>query len=85
MNAFILRNIKTVEMAGVLLRIACFTIVSWRGPESPFLIVWCLNTVDALVLTWCARLKRDAAYTVLNGFWILVGLIGIFRACPGFH
>lgn len=80
MNSFILRNIKAIEMAGMLLRIACFTLVSWRGPASPFLLVWCLNTVDAVALTWCARLKRDAAYMVLNAFWILVSLVGILRA-----
>ncbi len=80
MNSFVLRNIKAIEMFGVLLRIGCFSVVSWRGPASPFLIIWCLNSFDALLLTWCARLKRDAAYTVVNGFWILVGIAGIMRA-----
>ena len=80
MNAFVLRHLKTLEMLGVLLRIGCFSVVSWCGPASPFLIVWCLNTVDAILLTWCSRLKRDPAYTLLNGFWILVGLAGVLRA-----
>ena len=80
MNAFVLRHLKAVEMAGVLMRIASFSVVSWLGPASPFLFVWARNTVDAIMLTWCARLRRDAAYTLLNGFWILVGLIGILRA-----
>ena len=31
-------------------------------------------------LTYCAVLKKDKAYTLLNGFWILVGIIGIVRA-----
>jgi hypothetical protein len=80
MNAFVLRHIKSIEMGGVLMRIGCFSLVSWLGPASPFLMVWCLNTVDAVMLTWCSRLKRDTAYTTLNGFWILVGLVGVLRA-----
>jgi hypothetical protein len=80
MNAFILRHMKPLEMIGVLMRIFSFTLVSWLGPESPFLFVWIFNTADAILLSWCAILKKDAAYTVLNAFWILVGLVGILRA-----
>lgn len=80
MNAFILRHMKSLEMVGVLMRIFSFSLVSWLGPASPFLFVWVFNTVDAILLSWCAILKKDAAYTVLNAFWILVGLVGILRA-----
>jgi len=80
MNQFILQNIKTVEMVGVIMRIFSFTMVSWLGPDSPFLFVWVFNTLDAILLSWCAILKRDRAYTILNVFWIIVGIIGIFRA-----
>ena len=62
------------------MRIISFSLVSWLGPESPFMFVWILNTIDAILLTWCALLRKDKAYTLLNGFWILVGLIGILRA-----
>ncbi len=79
-NAWILRHLKTLEMIGVLMRIASFSVVSWLGPQSPFLLVWIVNTVDAVLLTWCSALKKDAAYTLLNTFWILVGLLGIARA-----
>jgi hypothetical protein len=79
-NNFIFNNIKSIEMLGVIMRVISFTLVSWLGPHSPFLFVWTFNTTDAVILTWCAVLKKDAAYTVLNGFWILVGLIGIARA-----
>lgn len=82
MNAWILRHIRTLEMIGVLMRIFSFSLVSWLGPASPFLFVWVFNTVDAVLLSWCAWLKRDAAYTVLNVFWILVGVVGIWRALP---
>jgi hypothetical protein len=38
------------------------------------------NTVDAVMLSWCAILKKDRAYTLLNLFWIGVGIVGIVRA-----
>mgnify|MGYP007095274711 FL=1 len=79
-NAFVLNNLKTVEMVGVLMRIVSFTLVSWLGPDSPFMFVWFFNTVDAVMLTWCSALKKDAAYTLLNAFWILVGVVGMARA-----
>lgn len=77
---FIKANIPAMEMAGVIMRIFCFTLVSWLGPASPFMLVWIVNTVDAVLLTYCAILKKDKAYTLLNGFWILVGVVGILRA-----
>ncbi|MFD2163525.1 hypothetical protein ACFSJU_14040 [Paradesertivirga mongoliensis] len=79
MNLYILKHIGTLEMIGVIMRIISFTLVSWLGPESPFLFVWIFNTADALLLSWCAILKKEKAYTVLNGFWILVGIVGILR------
>ncbi|MBP6826513.1 MAG: hypothetical protein KA165_08140 [Saprospiraceae bacterium] len=79
-NLFVLRNIKSVEMVGVLMRIFSFTLVSWMGPQSPFLFVWTFNTIDAVMLSWCSILKKDYAYTLLNVFWIMVGLVGIFRS-----
>jgi hypothetical protein len=85
LNAFILRYIKEFEMIGVVMRIGSFSLVSWMGSESPFMIVWSLNTVDAILLTWCATLKKDRAYTLLNGFWILVGIVGILRAGDVLH
>lgn len=73
-----------MEMLGVIMRIISFTLVSWMGPNSPFMFVWVFNTVDAILLTYCATLKKDAAYTLLNAFWILVGAIGIARAAGWF-
>jgi hypothetical protein len=80
MNTFVQRHISTIEMVGVLMRIFSFSLVSWLGPASPFMFVWVFNTIDAVMLTWCALLKRDRAYITLNTFWIMVGLIGIYRA-----
>jgi hypothetical protein len=77
---FIKSNVPAMEMLGVVMRIISFTLVSWLGPASPFMFVWIFNTIDAILLTYCAMLKQDRAYTLLNGFWILVGIIGIARA-----
>lgn len=79
-HRFILTHIKAIEMIGVLMRICSFSLVSWMGAASPFLFVWAVNTVDAILLSWCAILKRDAAYSLLNVFWILVGIVGMLRA-----
>jgi hypothetical protein len=79
-NHFVLRNIKRIEMVGVLMRIFSFSLVSWLGPASPFMFVWIFNTIDAVMLSWCSMLRKDAAYTLLNTFWIMVGIIGILRA-----
>ncbi|STQ91335.1 hypothetical protein [Iodobacter fluviatilis] len=85
LNRFIFQNLRTIEMIGVLMRIFSFSLVSWRGPASPFMLIWSLNTIDAIMLAWCSALKRDSAYTLLYGFWIIVGLIGILRAGQFIH
>jgi hypothetical protein len=77
---FIQNHIPQMEMAGVVMRIFCFTLVSWLGPASPFMLVWIVNTIDAILLTYCATIRKDRAYTLLNGFWIIVGIVGIARA-----
>ena len=77
---YINTHIPQMEMLGVVMRIISFSLVSWLGPASPFMFVWIFNTIDAVLLTYCASVRKDPAYTLLNGFWILVGLIGIARA-----
>ena len=84
LNNFVLKNIKAIEMTGVIMRITSFSLVSWLGPHSPFLFVWIFNTTDAVALSWCAALKKDAAYTVLNVFWVIIGVVGIARAAGMF-
>jgi len=79
-NAFILRHVRILEMIGVHMRIFSFSLVSWLGPNSPFMFVWIVNTTDAILLSWCAILRKDRAYTVLNVFWVMVGVVGILRA-----
>jgi hypothetical protein len=79
-NHFVFKHISAIEMTGVLMRIFSFSLVSWLGPQSPFMFVWIFNTADAVLLSWCAMLKKDTAYTTLNVFWVLVGVVGILRA-----
>lgn len=79
-NRVILKNIKVLEMSGVIMRIFSFSLVSWFGSRSPFLFVWIFNTLDAIILSWCSVLRKDKAYSLLNIFWIIVGVIGVLRA-----
>ena len=80
LNVAITRNLRNIEMVGVLMRIFSFSLVGWLGPASPFLFVWVFNTIDAVMLAWCAIIKKDRAYTLLNVFWVGVGVVGIIRA-----
>lgn len=80
LRQFVLAHIRTIEMVGVLMRIFSFSLVSWLGKDSPFLFVWIFNSIDAIILCYCSHLKKDLAYTVLNGFWIVIGVVGIWRA-----
>lgn len=84
-NQWLAKHLRAVEMLGVLMRIGSFTVVSWLGPASPFFWVWLINTVDAVLLTWCAFIKRDPPYILLNSFWIGVGVLGIVKALPAAH
>ncbi len=85
LNSLVLNNIRIIEMIGVVMRIFSFSLVSWLGPASPFLFVWIFNTIDAVLLSWCAILKKDAAYSLLNIFWIMVGVVGILRTLDVLH
>jgi len=79
-NEIVGANRSAIEMTAVLMRIFSFSLVSWLGPRSPFAFVWAFNTADALMLSWCAIIRKDRAYTVLNVFWIAVGVVGMIRA-----
>jgi len=85
LNAAVARNLRTIEMVCVLMRIFSFSLVSWLGPASPFFFVWAFNSAEAIMLSWCALIRRDPAYTVLNVFWVGVGVIGMIRAAGFAH
>ena len=80
LNSWIVARLPGLEMAFVLLRIFSFSLMSWMGPSSPFVFVWTLNTLAAVILSWCAILRKDKAYALLNIFWIIVGIVGAVRA-----
>jgi len=84
-NLFVRKHMSYIEMTGVMMRIFSFSLVSWLGPASPFMFVWVFNTIDAVMLSWCSALKKDRAYTMLNTFWIMVGVVGILRAGNFIH
>jgi hypothetical protein len=79
-NEFMLTNVRIFEMIGVVMRISSFSLVSWLGAKSPFIFVWIFNTIDAILLSYCSVLRKDKAYSMLNIFWIAIGIIGILRA-----
>lgn len=85
LNAVVVMNLRAIEMTGVLMRVFNFSLVSWLGPQSPFLFIWAFNTIDAVLLSWCAIIKKDRAYTVLNVFWVGVGIVGLLRAAGFLH
>jgi hypothetical protein len=85
LNAVVARNLRTIEMTGVLMRIFSFSLLSWYERDSPFLFVWAFNTLDAIMLSWCSIVKKDRAYTILNVFWIGVGVVGMMRAAGLMH
>ncbi len=84
-NASILKYVRMIEMVGVMMRISSFSLVSWLGPDSPFMFVWIFNTIDAVMLSWCSILKKDSAYSLLNVFWIVIGVVGMLRASGVIH
>ena len=79
-NRIVESHRATIELIAVVMRIFSFSLVSWLGPKSPFFFVWAFNTADAVALSWCAILRKDRAYTILNIFWIGVGIVGMLRA-----
>lgn len=84
-NEFVRLKLRAIEMIGVLMRIFSFSLVSWLGADSPFLFVWAFNTIDAILLSWCAVIKNDRAYMLLNVFWVAVGIVGMLRAGGMLH
>jgi len=76
-------TIKWLEHIGVVMRIIAFGTLSLMGPHTPFLWMWIWNTIDAIILTYCAWERSSKAYLILNSFWMLVGLIGIYTSIFG--
>ena len=75
--------VKLMENIGVVMRIIAFGTLSIMGPDTPFLYMWIWNTIDAVILTYCAWERDNRAYLILNIFWMLVGIVGIYTSIFG--
>ena len=75
--------VKLLESIGVIMRIIAFGTLSIMGPGTPFLLMWIWNTIDAAILTYCAWERSNKAYLILNIFWMLVGIVGIYTSIYG--
>jgi hypothetical protein len=76
-------GVKLLEHIGVVMRVIAFGTLSIMGPSTPFLLMWIWNTIDAMVLTYAAWERSNKAYLILNIFWMLVGLVGIYTSIFG--
>ena len=76
-------RVKLLESIGVIMRIIAFGTLSLMGPGTPFLLMWIWNTIDAVILTYCAWERSNKAYLILNIFWMLVGIVGIYTSIYG--
>ena len=76
-------TIDWMENIGVVMRIIAFGTLSIMGPDTPFLIMWIWNTIDAAILTYAAWERDNKAYLILNIFWMIVGFVGIYTSIFG--
>lgn len=72
--------IEFLEGFGVAMRIFSFGMLSILNKDTPFLTMWIVNTLDAVILTWCAWERGNRPYMLLNFFWLVVGAIGIYNS-----
>ena len=74
------RWINFWEGIGVAMRILAFGVLSVMNKDTPFLTMWIVNTVDAVILTYCAWRRGNKPYMALNLFWLLVGIVGMWNS-----
>lgn len=72
--------IERLEGVGVVMRIMAFGVLSVMGADTPFLWMWIWNTIDAVLLTYCAWERGNRPYILLNIFWLIVGVVGIWNS-----
>lgn len=75
--------LELLEGIGVIMRILSFGMLSILGKDTPFLTMWVINTIDAVILTYCAWERNNKPYILLNTFWLIVGAIGIYTSIYG--
>jgi hypothetical protein len=74
------RWINFWEGIGVAMRILAFGVLSIMNKDTPFFAMWIVNTVDAVILTYCAFKRKNRPYMALNLFWLLVGIVGMWNS-----
>ena len=74
------RTLVTLETIGIAVRISTFTMLSILNKDTPFLLMWTLNTVDAILLTYCSWERGNKPYLAMNIFWLIVGIVGIYNS-----
>lgn len=74
------RTIERLEGIGVVMRILAFGVLSVMGAQTPFLWLWIWNSIDAVLLTYCAHKRGNRPYILLNAFWLVVGVVGIYNS-----
>jgi hypothetical protein len=72
--------LELMEGVGVVMRILAFGMLSVMGKNTPFLWMWIWNTIDAVILTYCAWERDNKPYIILNIFWLIVGVVGIYNS-----
>ena len=77
------KSVKLLELIGVVMRIIALGTLSIMGPNTPFLWMWIWNTIDAVILTYASWERSNRAYLILNIFWMIVGIIGIYTSIYG--
>lgn len=65
------------------MRIIAFGTLSIMGAETPFIWMWIWNTIDAIILVYAAWKRNNKSYILLNVFWLLVGIVGIYTSIYG--
>jgi phosphoglycerol transferase MdoB-like AlkP superfamily enzyme len=74
------KTLELLEGIGVVMRIMAFGMLSILGKDTPFLWMWIWNSVDAVILTYCAWERDNRPYILLNLFWLIVGVVGIYNS-----
>jgi hypothetical protein len=74
------KGLELLEGIGVVMRILAFGMLSILNENTPFLLMWIWNTIDALILTYCAWERDNRPYILLNVFWLIVGVVGIWNS-----
>jgi hypothetical protein len=77
--------IEFLEGFGVAMRIFSFGMLAILGKETPLLTMWVINTIDAVILTYCAWERDNRAYIMLNTFWLIVGVVGMWNSSSPIH